>query len=421
MAMTLDGTTGLFSKLGTIYKAIANAEALTNITNDERAAIIEHAQEVAARYLLAYVRADVPTVETVEDALEEVVRQAIEQSESCDEPGSFSNTPSTSALTTNSYRGGITDEVRFDVSQRGARPHLWSLECVQAPALGQNHTARWQYTSTPKLPTTGATWFNGMGHQFNIGMASGQVDGAVHAPNTNILVNSGFERITSNVPDNWAVTTGTATTHVHYVATPYIGTNALRFIGDGATLIRVRQLLGDPSGSPVQLRPRTHYGIIVMARRYATGAVTGVLEIGIENAAGTAQYSSALSADVSSLTTSYAIATQEFYTGDVLSATNYAYIEMSTALGNTHEIYIDELIIAPKATIPGFGRLIWADGSASPELGDRYTGTYANDGSGTQMVMLERLFNISQYDLCMPSASGGGETILDSLSVTTPT
>lgn len=419
--MTLDGTSGLFSRLGTIYKTIANAESLTNITNEDRASIVLHAQHIAARYLISYVRADVPTVETVEDALEEVVRQAIEQSESCDEPGSFSTSTSTSALTANSYRAFLTDEVRFDVAQRGARPHLWSLECVQEPTIGKNYTSVWRFTSTPKLPTTGATWFNGSGNAFVTSMASAQVDGAAHQTNANILVNSGFERVTSNVPDNWSIAVGTGTTHVHYVATPYIGTNALRLIGDGATLIRVRQLLGDVSGSPVQLQARTHYAMYAMVRRYGTGAVTGVLEMGIENAAGTAQYSSAVSADVSTLTTSYATLSGSFYTGDVLSATNYAYFEMTTALGNTHEIYIDELVIAPMIQMPGYGRLLWADGSAAPEVGDRYTGSYANDGSGTQMVMLERLFNISQYDLCMPSASGGGETILDSLSVTTPT
>lgn len=428
MAMTLDGSGGLFNYIGTFHRAMINVFEVDNLTPELRALAYRNIRPVAEGYLTEFVNLDSPVGNDVGSALTEVVRQAIEQSESCDQPTATSTTL-TDGSTSNSLRRAASYVGRFNLPHYSHFTHTVTYECISAPQIGFNHTAVWRSSANRRqdFSTWGSTGdaFTGLlynGTRFNL--ASGQVDGTTHIQNQNILTNSGFERFggtTANTPDNWTASTWVAGTHFNAVTTPYIGTNALRLIGDGSTNGKLRQVLNDSTGSLVQLQPRTHYYIGAMVRRYATGAVTGVIRLSIENSGGTEQYSSGVALDVSTATTTYTELGVVFYTGDIPSATNYVVIESTTAIGNTHEVFIDELIVAPMLVIPGHGRQFFGEGSASCEVGDRYTVLRTNDLTGFQLVAWERLFDLSaRYDLCMPVENTGSETIVDVITANTP-
>lgn len=426
MALTLDTTSGLFAKVGAFYKAIVNAESTTGLSDNDRAEIITNIRQAAQKYLIAAVQADTPIQPVLYAALREVVLQARDQSESCD-AGSYSGSVTTSGMTALSFRsgGGVTRLYdQFGNPMYNSRPHTLRIDCIGAPSAGMNYSSRWQISSTPLLPFTSATWFSGLGYSSIIGMGTAQVDGSSHITGQNMLTNGGFERFggtTAKTPDNWTATTWTAGTHFNAVTTPYIGTNALRLIGDGSTNGKIRQILADSSGTPIALQARTNYGLSVMIRG-ASGVLTaGIIRISIENAAGTELYSSGLAIDgTTDISTTYTEFPTWFFTGDTVSATNYVVIETTTAITNTEAVYLDEIILSPTYIIPGFGRITWNEGSAAAQVGDFTTIAISNDGTATQLLAWERLFDMSRYDLCMPVHTGGSETILDSLSVTTP-
>lgn len=426
MALTLDGATGLFAKVGAFYKAIVNAEATTGLTDEDRAVIISNIRVAAQKYLIAAVQADTPIKPTLEAALVEVVKQAIDQSESVDRP-SVSTSASLTALTALSYRGTGAALAwpydRFGQYMYGARPHTLRLDCVQAPLVGYNYTAQWAVSSTPLLPATASTWFSGLGYNGRIGMATGQVDGAAHIPNQNILTNGSFERFdgtTANVPDNWTLSTFVAGTHVDDVSTPYAGSKALKIIGDGATNGKIRQLLNDATGAPVNLQPRTGYVLSIMYRG-AVGALTaGAVRLSIEDAAGNELYTSGSAVNLTGASTTWAELGTFFYTGDTISATNYVVLESTTAFTNTEVAYFDDCLLVPTVVVPGFGRIMWAEGSVAAQDGDFATFATTNDATGLQLVAWERLFDMSRFDLVMPTNGAGSETITDSISVTTP-
>lgn len=421
MAMTLDGTSGLFARVGAYYKALTNAEAVSGISEEERAYQVQRIREAAQRYLISYVQADTQSPHTLESALNEVVIQAMEQTESCDASSAVGTN-----YTTTYIGSGIAlfstgnAKAKYNLDSGGARDFLATWRCIVVPVNAPNHQALWSFVSEPVNDPLSPTWMRGLGYNTTLRPLSAQVDAQPNVQNQTILVNGGMERFTSNAPDQFTVDTGTPGTHLDDTTDKYIGTNALVFTGQGsANLTKIYQTLGDASGSPVTLLPQTTY--YIGARMKASASSTGVVRLSIEDSSGTEKYSSGLAKDVSTLGTSYENVGGIFYTGDAMSSTNRFVVELTTTLNNTKVLTMDEFVLAPCFIVPGTLRVTLLETDTAPELNDRILLNRNVTRDHLQITAWERLFGMQLFDLAMPEKTDGTETIADSLSVTTPT
>lgn len=411
----------MFAKVGAFYKALTNAEAVTGISESERAFFVQHIRDAAQKYLIMAVQADTQIRHTLETALNEVVIQAIEQSESCDGSSSLANTFTLTLMGTGItiFTSG-TSTAKYNVDATLPRTFTGTFRCVSTPTNSLNHTAVWTFVSEPKADPFGPTWYRGLGYNTRFNPLSAQVDEQPHIQNQNILANGGMERFTANVPDQFVVSVGTAGTHFDDTTDKYIGTNALKFTGQGSSnLTKLYQVLGDASGSGITLLPQTTY--FIGARMKADASSTGVVRLSIEDASANEIYSSGVAKDVSTLGTSYEVVGDIFYTGDVMSTTNRFVVELTTTLNNTKVLTMDEFVVAPCIIIPGTSRLVLLETDTAPEINDRIQLSSGSVQDHLQIVAWERLFDMQAYDLSMPANYSAGETILDSLSVTTPT
>lgn len=421
MALTLDGNAGLFAKVGAFYKALVNAETVTGLSEEDRALFVSHIRAAAQRYLVLAVQSDTQIRHTVESALNEVVIQAVEQSESCDDSSSIFNTFGLTLIGSGiSVFSSGASVCKYNLPSAGARDFTSTFRCTELPANGQNHTAIWQFVSEPRANPHGPVWYRGLGHSFNFRPLSAQTDSNHHVQNQTILANGGMELFTGDVPHLWTTVVGTPGTDFQEAADPYIGSANLEFLGTGTpSLSKIRQQLNSPTGTLIALRPQTHY--FIGARMKATASSTGVVRLSIEDSAGNELYSSGVSKDVSTLGTSYENVGFIFYTGDAMGSSNYAVIELTTTLNDTKVLSIDEVVLAPCMIIPGTLRLALLETSSAPSLDDRITLSRSVTRDHVQVVAWDRLFDMMLYDLCMPTDGAGSETIADSISVTTPT
>jgi hypothetical protein len=64
---------------------------------------------------------------------------------------------------------------------------------------------------------------------------------------------------------------------------------------------------------------------------------------------------------------------------------------------------------------PGSQYLAILSGSNDYNADDNFSYTFTNTGNGAFAVALDRLFGMYDLGLCLPDATGGAETIADSL------
>lgn len=113
------------------------------------------------------------------------------------------------------------------------------------------------------------------------------IDGTVDQGSGNFLVNSGYDTWTGNTPDNWTIETGTAGTQIFKETTLTFGSgNALRLLGDGATLTAWYQPFDDTTGTTSTLDELTQYAYCVWVRRDGVAAASGQLAIELVDSSG---------------------------------------------------------------------------------------------------------------------------------------
>ena len=176
------------------------------------------------------------------------------------------------------------------------------------------------------------------------------IDGNVDVGSGNYLTNSGFEKWTDNVPDNWELLVGTAGTNIlENTGQVYDGDAAVQITGDGSgTLTEIVQEFGITTGTIAILQPFNQYGVCIFARRDGVAPAAGVLTIDLidenddvlEDEAGNLN---TFSIDCTTLSTNYASFTGAFRTPRVMPETVYLRIRLSTALTNGRSIYLDKL------------------------------------------------------------------------------
>jgi hypothetical protein len=249
-------------------------------------------------------------------------------------------------------------------------------------------------------------WPQGSGANTTIATTDPSVSG--------IIVNGSFDNwsVITDPPSSWTVQTGTVGTSIVRSGTSYTGSYAATFVGDGAELTALRQV--------IDLEPNTVYHFGVWLR--SSGAVAaGVFNVRLLNAASGAVVSDnastaiSLTRTVTTLTTSY-----EFYSGSILTPAvlpAYTAIELrlSTAMTAAAVLYIDDfgIIEATRLYTGGPYASIWR-GATPFATNDSFAIAVTNSGTTSTFARSsDRLFSLKDLGLKIPS--GSSPTIADSL------
>lgn len=232
----------------------------------------------------------------------------------------------------------------------------------------------------------------------------------------NQLTNSDFEDQTSNLPDQWAVVTGTAGTQFQTeTGTFYRGARSIKLnAGNGA--FDIRQQLGASGGTLGRLTPDRPY-VIALAHKIDSGCV-GVIRISVKDGSGniidSGNFNNTLT--LTSSSTSWTITSVTLRSPRNIPQDTYLHIESTTAL-TTAAAYIDEVILAELVPIaPGGQAVGMIAGSTDWRADDNGRFEFTNNNEGAFVRAFDRLFDMYGKGLSLPqdySASDG--TISDGL------
>jgi hypothetical protein len=246
------------------------------------------------------------------------------------------------------------------------------------------------------------------------------IDAIDPAAGTTLTTDPSFDEWTTNTPDNWTIEAGVAGTSVFKVADdPRDGADgfALRFVGDGATVLKIRQAVTVEASTVYQIYyrvkkvtdPGTDWGVTVRLVDDDTGtAVTGTSVL------------SATAASVASAWTN--VVTGTFATPATMPVNCSIEIVFSqynaptTAAAATAECYVDWVnIVAPTLLYTnGPSISIWS-GTTEGVYGDSWTWSVTLGAAPSTFMVrgIDRLLNLSQFSVRLPTA--GSPTQADSL------
>ncbi len=229
---------------------------------------------------------------------------------------------------------------------------------------------------------------------------------AIHGDTGRYLANADFETFTvANTPDSWTIVAGTVGTHIRQSTSEfYHALSSLRYTGDGAQAnIEVSQAV---SGSTITDGKR--YCVTCRIKADATIAA-GDLTIQFEGTGYTAGGSEKITVTAASLPTSWTL--KSFF---VLMPLNVPsdfklVVRWNGTPTNTKNLYIDDFAMGEVAYGAGMGLAV-VRGSTPFVRDDRYS--FSNTATeGVVQKFFRRVFGVQ-----LPSDSGGGETIADSVA-----
>lgn len=259
------------------------------------------------------------------------------------------------------------------------------------------------------------------------------VDAALNVDGGNLLYNSSFNTFTTlNNPDYWgAALVGAYGTDIGEEATTVFrtGTKCLKFTGTGGgPLSSIAQVFGqtpavNASGTSTVLKPNTVYHVNFWARKSA-GALAGVVAVRLLDSTNTQMTDDAgnnllVSAAVGALSSgSWTAVNGSFVTPHTLTPTTVVKINVriSTAVTSGESIYVADLALTEGTELYTGGPFAAVFAGATPFLiGDRINLTIANNYAGDFQKEFDRVYDMKTLGLQLPSDTGGGETIADSL------
>jgi hypothetical protein len=291
-----------------------------------------------------------------------------------------------------------------------------NMRCVTAGTVGNFGQGTFQLTGVAALPSNNTEWPSGSGTNTQVNATTASITASVGTPGVSILANGDFESWSSNTPQGWSIVTGTAGTQITQGTTAARGSYALQFNGDGSTLTRIRQQIASASGAPTQVLAETDYALVLYARVGA--ATTGTVVVALRDASGTT-VGSAITLNLASLTTTYAISSTTFsISKTALPTTLYLDIYSTTAIANTGVLYIDEVVLAPMTQMyPGGPTVLIYPGSKDWAIGD--TGSIATvsnfSTNGTFMKAFQRWLQPERRGIYLTAVNPSVATIDDAL------
>lgn len=265
------------------------------------------------------------------------------------------------------------------------------------------------------------SWPN-LDYRFPAGSGTRTVLTAVHAGVDagarfdNQLRNGDFEAFsTANLPDGFTASVGTAGTHFGQETTNfYRGASALKLIGDGSNLTKLRQQLGNTDGTPAKIIADRLYLMTCVVRDNGASTSAGVLRVSLQDGAGTVVSGSDMTASYTQTGTSFTRFYSVFRAPLSLPSTVYAVIELTTALNSGGVMYIDELVLVEMRQIaPGGTGLVVLAGSTDWVVNDTLTLASTNNGEGLMNAAFDRHFDMYGKGIVLPNSTT--PTIADGL------
>jgi len=252
----------------------------------------------------------------------------------------------------------------------------------------------------------------GSGTRLEVSSICASVDDGIRGQN--ILTNSDLEDWTSNIPDQFTVSSGTAgTDFIRESTTIARGTYGMKAAVTGSTF-KIRQQLGAASGTLGKLIPDTQYVLGAWFRKDA--GATGTFRIALEDGSGTAIANSESTPIIASLSSSaWGFVGSAFRTPKILPSTTYLSLGTTSAVA-TAAAYVDEIVLSEMTPIgSGYQSVAIISGTKDWMVGDQVYITFSNNGGGALLGGFDRLFEMARMGLLLPAVASGGETISDSL------
>jgi hypothetical protein len=460
MALVYDGTDGLFTRLGKLIAMMdavrahqANLKTLfatvqgTYSSSDrymidqlsgnlearieEAGLVLQDVRAAAEKTLIemTFDEASSSTTnamreKTVQDALIWLIRQMDADAESID-----GNTISKSGLSVGgSNNGNGTFLYLFEAPNillgstndwPNIRTELVEARCVQDAQDGSiaRGTEIFEIRGQPSYPPLDYRFPAGSGTFMRLSSVTASTDAG--ARGANIATNSDFEDQTSNVPDNWTVSSGTAgTDFLTETTNVYRGSKSFEFLATG-NVVKIRQQLGSGTGSLGRLTPDRPY-MISFALKKDAGS-TGTIRVSVQDASGNVIDSGNFKREqsIASATTSFALYSATLRSPRIIPSETYLVVESTVAVA-TAACYIDEVIVAEMMSIAPGGQAIGIiAGSSDWYVDDNARYSFTNDGDAYTSAKFarafDRLFDMYRRGLSIPANYFGSETILDSL------
>lgn len=453
MAVTLTGSNGLFTRLGKLFQIAVqvktfqatlateiqdalnefdggdndHALALTGIKQSAQmsCAQVYHAvRSVAHKTVIEMVNDDDPLqAKTLSLALDRLIKQMEDASASIN--ASAYAAPD-SADSGNTGNGTIlASTTALSKATANIRAESLVVKCTK-DAQTTGTAGREVFTVTGEAPISDIThpdWPGGSGASQSMVVSDPSVDGSSQI-GKNLLTNSSFNTFSTNTPSNWTIATGTAGTQVYKNTTAsklFQGAASLQITGDGSNLTKLTQQLNTAGGSAGKLLPNTVY---FLTYKYYTDAslAAGVLKISLEDAGGVEVTNNGLTASSTITLSSPAATTWHtsstfFKTPEALS-TNTPYqitLELTTAITNTKNVYIDQLCVAKAIQVGNGPYLAVIRGATDFVKDDQFVIAVAKSSTGTMQENFDKFFGMYGRGLQLPEHTSGSETIADGL------
>lgn len=260
--------------------------------------------------------------------------------------------------------------------------------------------------SNTEYPQGEATVLGGSGIKNVLQSSSASIGSSTGQSGSNILSNGDFEVWSSNVPRNWTIVTGTAGTQVLQGTVPARGTYNLQLVGNGSTLTRLRQQIASSSGAAFNVFAEVTYSLSFMYRMASASGNTGVVVVGIRDSIGNS-VSPAITINLATLATTdytYASTTFSLARGSVPTSL-YLDIYSTTAIANTKQLYIDELMLTPMIELYSGGpKIIITNGEVDWNIGDTFALDVVSNATsgGTFIKSIQRWLRPEQQGCLLP-------------------
>lgn len=445
MSVPLSGTGGLFTRWGSLFsfgKAVAahqnaidtRVDTILDQYEDDRELAVSLQNQlagfknsagsphsavrtVAQATVVDMVNADDPQI--TRDATN-ALRVLIDQmTASGDDIDGMTVTATPAADGGNTGTGSLKVWVRNKdgIDFQNIRPEVIDVTCTSdAQISGTAGQETFSVKGEASVSTLDPTWPQGSGISGSMVVTNAATD-AGSGVGQNMLTNGDFEDTSAaNTFSTWEVVVGTIGTTILEVATSLRGSKALRIAGNGAQLTSIRQQITNTN-----LLPNTKYVLGFWLRHDGTPPAAGVLRASVQTAAGAILGTSNVSVTLSGVTGAYALYVADFATTNIIPATNYLVIELTTALTNGRSIYIDEAVMLQPYQFGGAGGPYMAmfAGGTNFLLDDLFTVTMANNWTSADLAFqIDRYLDTYAKGLTIPYDTGGAETLPDPTYIT---
>jgi hypothetical protein len=230
----------------------------------------------------------------------------------------------------------------------------------------------------------------------------------------NLITNGDFEGFnTTDTPNDWDIDVGTPGTDILESDVEYKGAKAIRFDDDTAEPAISQELTG--------LEARVPYAVNVMVREAAGSFGAGdelVIDLydGAAVIADEAGTDNELVIDLENLGTTYISKTVVFRLPEPVPETVTLRVYGNGILGGGDDLLIDHLAMVAMTQQYDAGPYIaFFSGADDWSEDDLISIVIANDYAGQVQHFFWRVFDMPSLGLILPSATGGAETILDSI------